>query len=69
MVITRDPDESMENEHEKLIRTTVFLEGEILEELEKTARQLEKTTGRKWSRGGIIRLALSDFYARQGKIL
>ncbi|UCE79030.1 MAG: hypothetical protein JSV13_11115 [Nitrospiraceae bacterium] len=59
----------MDHEHEKLIRTTIFLEAEVLEELEKTARQLETTTGRRWSRGGVIRLALSDFYARQGKIL
>jgi hypothetical protein len=69
MVIAEDQENTMEHEHEKLIRTTVFLEAEILEELEKTARTLEKTTGKKWSRGGIIRLALSDFYARQGKIL
>ncbi len=38
MVITRDQDESMEHEHEKLIRTTVFLEGEVLEELKKKQR-------------------------------
>lgn len=59
----------MEHEHEKLIRITVCIEAEVLEELEKSARHLEKTTGRKWSRGGVVRLALSDFYTRQGKIL
>jgi hypothetical protein len=59
----------MEEEHEKLIRTSVHLEEEVIDALEKTARELEKETGRKWSKGAVIRLALSDFFTRRGKIL
>ena len=58
-----------EHEHEKLVKTSVCLEEEVLDALEEAARELEKDTGRKWSRGGVIRLALSDFFTRRGKIL
>jgi hypothetical protein len=59
----------MQEEHEKLIRTSVYLEEEVIEALETTARDLEKETGKTWSKGAVIRLALSDFFARRGKIL
>jgi hypothetical protein len=58
-----------EHEHEKLVKTSVYLEEEVLEALEEAARELELDTGRKWSKGGVIRLALSDFFSRRGKIL
>jgi anaerobic ribonucleoside-triphosphate reductase len=58
-----------EEEHEKLVKTSVYLEEEVLEALEETAQELEKDTGRRWSRGGVIRLALSDFFTRRGRIL
>ena len=56
-------------EKEKLVKTSVYLEEEVMEALGETARELEKETGRRWSRGGIIRLALSDFFTRRGKML
>lgn len=59
----------MEEEHEKLVKTSVFLEEEVLEALQDMAEKLERETGRKWSRGAVIRIALSDFFSRQGKIL
>lgn len=59
----------MQEEHEKLIRTSVYLEEEVMEALETTARDLEQETGKTWSKGAVIRLALSDFFARRGKIL
>jgi len=59
----------MEEEHEKLIKTSVYLEEEVLEALEETAKELEKETKMKWSKGAVIRLALSDFFTRRGKIL
>lgn len=59
----------MSDEAEKLVRTSVYLEEEVIEALEETARQLQKETGRKWSRGAVIRVALSDFFTRRGKIL
>lgn len=58
-----------DEEHEKLLKTSVYLEEEVLEALEETAAELSKDTGRKWSKGGVIRLALSDFFTRRGKIL
>ena len=59
----------MEEEQEKLRKFTVNLEEEVLEALTDTAIELEKETGMKWSRGAVIRLALSDFFTRKGKIL
>lgn len=57
------------DEHEKLAKTSVYLEEEVIEALEEAARELAKDTGRKWSKGGVIRLALSDFFTRRGKML
>jgi len=59
----------VENLNEKLIKTSVYLEEEVKEALEETARELEKETGKKWSQGAVIRLALSDFFTRRGRIL
>jgi hypothetical protein len=59
----------MEEDHEKLKKTSVYLEEEVLEALEEAALELEKETGRKWSRGAVIRVALSDFFTRRGKLL
>ena len=59
----------MESEDEKLIKTSFFIEEEVMEALGETAKELEKETGKKWSKGAVIRLALSDFFTRRGKIL
>ncbi|HET6516442.1 MAG TPA: hypothetical protein VFG09_14910 [Thermodesulfovibrionales bacterium] len=59
----------MNEEHEKLVRTTVYIEEEILEELGNVAKEYSRETGQKWSRGGVIRVALSEFFSRRGKIL
>ncbi len=59
----------MVEEHEKLIKTTVYLEEEVLEALEESAEKYSEETGRKWSRGAVVRLALSEFFTRRGKIL
>ena len=59
----------MEEEHEKLKKTSVYLEEEVLEALEEAALELRKETGMKWSKGAVIRLALSDFFTRKGKML
>lgn len=59
----------MEEGHETLKKTSVYLEEEVLEALEKTALEFEKETGRKWSMGAVIRVALSDFFTRRGKML
>ena len=59
----------MEEEHEKLKKTSVFLEEDVLEALDEAALEFVKETGQKWSRGAVIRVALSDFFTRRGKIL
>jgi hypothetical protein len=59
----------MEEEHGKLKRTSVYLEEEAIEALKETARELESETGMKWSKGAVIRLALSDFFTRRGRML
>jgi anaerobic ribonucleoside-triphosphate reductase len=61
--------DSMEEDHEKLKKTSVYLEEEVLEALEEAALKLEEETGMKWSKGAVIRLALSDFFTRRGKML
>ena len=59
----------MDHDHEKLVRTTVFLEEEVLEALEELADEYASDTGQKWSRGAVIRVALSEFFSNRGKIL
>lgn len=59
----------MSEDHEKLKQTTVFLEEEVIEALEELARKYSKEMGQKWSRGAVIRLALSEFFSRRGKIV
>lgn len=55
--------------HEKLIRTSVFLEEDILEALGEFAEKYTKETGKRWSKGAVIRLALSEFFTSRGKML
>lgn len=56
-------------EKERLIKTTVYLEEEVIEALEEFADRYTKETRQKWSKGAVIRLALSEFFTRQGKML
>lgn len=59
----------MSEEQEKLVKTSVFLEEEVIEALEELAGQFSKETGRKWSKGAVMRLALSEFFSRRGRIV
>jgi len=59
----------MSDEQEKLIKTTIHLEEEVIEALEELAKEYSKETGRRWSKGAVIRVALSEFFSRRGKIL
>jgi len=59
----------MSEEHEKLVKTTVNLEAEVMEALEELTKEYSAETGQKWSRGAVIRVALSEFFSRRGKIL
>jgi predicted transcriptional regulator len=59
----------MNDEQEKLIKTTVYLEDEVFEALDEFAEKYSAETGKKWSRSAVIRVALSEFFSRRGKIL
>ncbi len=59
----------MGNGDEKLVKTTVYLEEEVLEALEELAREFSEETGQRWSRGAVVRLALSEFFTKRGKML
>ena len=59
----------MSDEQEKLIKTTVYLEEEVLEALTELAKDYAIETGQKWSKGAVIRVALSEFFSKRGKIL
>lgn len=59
----------MSEDHEKLVKTSVYLEEEVLEALEEVAQEYSKEMGQRWSRGAVIRVALSEFFSRRGKIL
>jgi hypothetical protein len=59
----------MSDDQEKLVKTSVYLEEEVLEALEEVAQEYSKEMGQKWSRGAVIRVALSEFFSRRGKIL
>lgn len=60
---------TMSEEQEKLIKTTLYLEEEVLEALQELARDYSNETGQKWSKGAVIRVALSEFFSKRGKIL
>lgn len=59
----------MTTEHEKLKKISICLEEEVMEALEELVEEFSKDTGRKWSKGAVIRLALSEFFSKRGKIL
>ncbi len=59
----------MSTEHERLKKTSVYLEEEVLESLEELAKEYSKETGQKWSKGAVIRVALSEFFSKRGKII
>ncbi len=59
----------MSEDHEKLRQTTVYLEEEVLEALAELAEEYSKEMKQKWSRGAVIRLALSEFFSKRGKIV
>jgi len=54
--------------HEKLVKVTLYLEEDHVEALDKAAREYTGLLGQRWSRGAVVRLALSDFFSRRGEI-
>ena len=58
-----------EDEHEKLLKTSAYLEEEVLWALKEAAGRLAKDTGRIWTKDRDIGPALSDFVTRRGMML
>ncbi len=56
-------------DRERLVKTTIYLEEDILEALREMAEELTSETGKRWSTGAVIRLALSEFFTKRGKII
>jgi hypothetical protein len=60
-------DELEEHEH-GLVEVTIQLEDEHIPALDETAAELTKELKQPWDRGAVVRLALSEFFSRRGKI-
>ncbi|HEY6012190.1 MAG TPA: hypothetical protein VIX18_12060 [Nitrospirota bacterium] len=56
-------------EHEHgLVPVTIELEDEHIPALDEVAAELTKELKQPWDRGAVVRLALSEFFSRRGKI-
>ena len=56
-------------EHEHgLVDVTIQLEDEHIPALDEVAAELTKELKQPWDRGAVVRLALSEFFSRRGKI-
>jgi hypothetical protein len=57
------------DQHEHgLVEITIQLEDEHLPALDETAAELTAELKQSWDRGAVIRLALSEFFSKRGKI-
>jgi hypothetical protein len=59
--------EHEEHEH-GLVEVTIQLEDEHIPALDEVAAELTKELKQPWDRGAVVRLALSEFFSRRGKI-
>jgi hypothetical protein len=60
-------DEHEEHEH-GLVEVTIQLEDEHIPALDEVAAELTKELKQPWDRGAVVRLALSEFFSKRGKI-
>jgi hypothetical protein len=56
------------HEHHGLVEVTLLLEDEHLDALDEVAAEISKELKQPWDRGAVVRLALSEFFSRRGKI-
>lgn len=59
----------MDEEQQELKEITILLEDEQIEALDELAEEYSRDLGQPWDRGAVIRLALSEFFSKRGKIL
>jgi hypothetical protein len=56
------------HEHHGLVEVTLLLEDEHLDALDEVAAEITRDLKQPWDRGAVVRLALSEFFSRRGKI-
>ncbi len=56
------------HEHHGLVEVTLLLEDEHLDALDEAAAEISSELKQHWDRGAVVRLALSEFFSRRGKI-
>lgn len=56
------------HEQHGLVEVTLMLEDEHLDALDEAAAELTRDLKQPWDRGAVVRLALSEFFSRRGKI-
>ncbi|HSQ78193.1 MAG TPA: hypothetical protein VLN91_04810 [Nitrospirota bacterium] len=56
------------HEQHGLVEVTLLLEDEHLDALDEAAAEISKEVKQRWDRGAVVRLALSEFFSRRGKI-
>ncbi len=56
------------HDHHGLVEVTLLLEDEHLDALDEAAAEISKELKQTWDRGAVVRLALSEFFSRRGKI-
>lgn len=66
---SRGHDHHGHDEHEHgLVEVTIELEDEHIPALDEVAAELTRELKQPWDRGAVVRLALSEFFSRRGKI-
>ncbi len=53
---------------ESLKKVTIYLEEDQLEAIAQLAGELTSQFGQRWSRGAVLRLALSQFLTQRGRM-
>jgi hypothetical protein len=56
------------HEQHGLVEVTLLLEDEHLDALDEAASELTRELKQPWDRGAVVRLAVSEFFSRRGKI-
>ncbi len=56
------------HDHHGLVEVTLLLEDEHIDALDEAAAEISKELKQTWDRGAVVRLALSEFFSRRGKI-
>ena len=56
-------------EKEELQRCTIFLEEDQVEAIDDLVKEFQKNLGQKWTRSGVVRLAVGSFLTNMKKMV